>query len=263
MKWNSDNISKFLQIYETYPLLWNFKLKDCMKANVRKCLFTQLMEELEYEGLLRGMNDKQLKAKIKSIKDVYRQELCKIERSKKNEGDEIYIPKLVWFNKADFMRDVISTKESQYSKIDMSKNDIESTSESEMWSESGKDTTTLVSSTPHRILPKQIKNSTITVTPSLPSVVEKVSKKLNQVIEKLDNEDAFEKFGKYVAAELRQLPKRPAILLQLEIQNTIAQAKLSRLEQEVAIDPIFVNITNDSPSAQSPSEEPSVTQETS
>jgi len=38
-------------------------------------------EELEAENLLQGMNEKQLKAKIKSVNDVYRQELGKIKRS--------------------------------------------------------------------------------------------------------------------------------------------------------------------------------------
>jgi flagellar biosynthesis/type III secretory pathway chaperone len=42
------------------------------------------------------MDVKQLKARIKSIKDVYRQELHKIEKSKKSGSDteEVYSPKL-------------------------------------------------------------------------------------------------------------------------------------------------------------------------
>ena len=59
-------------------------------------MFKQICEELEAENLLQGMNDKQLKAKIKNVKDVYRQERGKIERSKKSGSGaaEIYSPKL-------------------------------------------------------------------------------------------------------------------------------------------------------------------------
>ncbi|GFT38897.1 hypothetical protein TNCV_1585841 [Trichonephila clavipes] len=42
------------------------------------------MSELEENQLLGQMDNKQLKAKIKSIKDVYRTELNKIEKSKKS-----------------------------------------------------------------------------------------------------------------------------------------------------------------------------------
>jgi hypothetical protein len=43
-------------------------------------------------------------------------------------------------------------------------------------------------------------------------------------------EKPYDQFGKYVAAELRQLPQRQAIILPQEIQNSITLAKLSFLE---------------------------------
>jgi len=46
-------------------------------------LFKQLYEQLAAKGLMEGMDEKQLKQKIKIIKDVYRHELVKIERSQK------------------------------------------------------------------------------------------------------------------------------------------------------------------------------------
>ena len=61
------------------------------------------------------MDAKQLKTKIKTIKDVYRKELAKIVRSKKSgQGtDHVYIPKLAWLETAEFLREVISTRETQ------------------------------------------------------------------------------------------------------------------------------------------------------
>ncbi|GFW41982.1 hypothetical protein TNCV_6901 [Trichonephila clavipes] len=66
------------------------------------------MSELEENQLLGQMDNKQLKAKIKSIKDVYRTELNKIEKSKKSGCgvDDVYVPKLTWFNEACFLSEV-------------------------------------------------------------------------------------------------------------------------------------------------------------
>lgn len=46
----------------------------------------------------------------------------------------------------------------------------------------------------------------------------------------MNKQDAFDLFGQYVAAELRELPAREAILLQQQIQNSIISAKLSCLQ---------------------------------
>ena len=61
------------------------------------------------------MDERQLKSKIKTIKDVYRHELAKIERSQKSGAgiEEVYSPKLLWFNSAHFFREVLSTRKSQ------------------------------------------------------------------------------------------------------------------------------------------------------
>lgn len=67
MKWNSNNIIDFLRMYEKYPLLWNIKHKDYCNIKLKD----------------------ELKAKIKNIKDVYRNELAKIEKSRKSGSGSI------------------------------------------------------------------------------------------------------------------------------------------------------------------------------
>ena len=56
-----------------------------------------------------------LRTKIKGIKNVYRQELTKIEKSKKKKSgagaDDVYQRKLAWFKRADiFLKNVISSR---------------------------------------------------------------------------------------------------------------------------------------------------------
>ena len=81
MKWNVNWNIKFLSIYEQYPLLWNVKDKNYCNTKLKDEVFQRLSKELDENELLGGMDMKQLKTKIKSIKDVYRQELHKIEKS--------------------------------------------------------------------------------------------------------------------------------------------------------------------------------------
>ena len=92
MKWNCNKIVDFLKIYEQYTLLWNIKHKDYLNIKLKDEMFKKLYADLETEGLVMGIDEKQLKAKIKNLKDVYRNELAKIEKSKKSGSgtDEIY-----------------------------------------------------------------------------------------------------------------------------------------------------------------------------
>lgn len=52
---------------------------------------------------------------------------------------------------------------------------------------------------------------------------------LDKIAQNAVEDKPYDQFGKYVAAELRQLPQRQAILLQQEIQNCITRSKLSCL----------------------------------
>ena len=53
---------------------------------------------------------------------------------------------------------------------------------------------------------------------------------MDRIAQSAAEEKPYDQFGKYIAAQPRQLPQRQAILLQQEIQNCITLAKLSFLE---------------------------------
>nr|CAH7740931.1 unnamed protein product [Callosobruchus chinensis] len=147
------------------------------------------------------MDAKLLKSRIKSIKDSYRQELQKIEKSKKSGcgTDQIYKPKLSWFTDATYLSEVVTTRSS---------------------------TSNLPPEPPKKRVRKHLDNR------------KSDNEDISQAIKQLDciaNNAAMDKpydlFGRYVASELRQLPKREAILLQQNIQNSITQAKLEMLDK--------------------------------
>ena len=74
--------------------------------------FKGLMSELKENQLLGEMDAKLLKSKIKSIRDVYRTELQKIETIKKSGcgTDEVYVPKLSWFKDATYLSELVTTR---------------------------------------------------------------------------------------------------------------------------------------------------------
>lgn len=112
MKWNSNNIIVFLDIYQKYTILWNIKDKDYCNTKLKDESFKQLFCDLNEKQLIGEMNIKQFKAKIKSIKDVFRQEVQKIEKSKKSGCgiEDVYVPKLAWFQEASFLAEVMATR---------------------------------------------------------------------------------------------------------------------------------------------------------
>ena len=115
LKWSSDTIIKFLEIYKSYEVLCDVSDKNYFKKNAREHNFRKLFLQLQNAGPEFQFPDEEtLKRKIKSIKDCYRIELNKIKRSKKSGAgtNDVYKPKLAWFSKADvFLRNVASGRE--------------------------------------------------------------------------------------------------------------------------------------------------------
>lgn len=108
-KWSSKQILSFLEVYETYEVLWNIESHLYRDRTARDDAIKKLLCELNIEGL----TVEDLRRKIKMIKTVYSAELNKIIKSQKNEERNavVYTPKLSWFQKADsFLRNVTATK---------------------------------------------------------------------------------------------------------------------------------------------------------
>jgi hypothetical protein len=113
-KWNSNEIAKFLEIYETYEILWNIRLYDYSNKNKRESAFQKLMKELRDDGF-QDITLEILRKKIKTIKTVYRQELAKVQKSKRSGAgtEDLYKPKLSWYKKADsFLNNVTAMRPS-------------------------------------------------------------------------------------------------------------------------------------------------------
>ena len=114
-KWSSDQVIRFLEMFEGHELMWNAKHPDYANKNKRDLALMKLMGELEECGI--PVNTIPiLRQKIKTIRNTYRQEYLKVITSKQKSGsgtDDLYEPKLVWFKTANsFLREVVLSRSS-------------------------------------------------------------------------------------------------------------------------------------------------------
>lgn len=108
-KWTSEDIIRFLNIYEKYDVLWNTQSSQYRDKSCRELALMGMVQELNMENVTVDI----IRSKIKMIKTVYNQERNKILKSKRisPNGQSLYKPKLAWFEKADrFLRNVTSTR---------------------------------------------------------------------------------------------------------------------------------------------------------
>lgn len=95
------NNIEFLNHYEDHPCLWDKSIPDFKNRQKRDAAEEKL---LPVSGL---SNIKDLRAKIRSIRGTYNQELGKIKKSMRtgSGATDVYKPKLNWFSYADsFLR---------------------------------------------------------------------------------------------------------------------------------------------------------------
>lgn len=114
IKWSSDDITKFLEIFQNYELLWNIRHINYVDKPKRESSMRRLFDDLQEQSIV-VTDIPFLRSKIKSIKTTYRQERIKVEESKASgKGtDDLYVPKLAWYDLADsFLRVVVVTRTS-------------------------------------------------------------------------------------------------------------------------------------------------------
>nr|XP_022900787.1 uncharacterized protein LOC111413889 [Onthophagus taurus] len=137
--------------------------------------------------------------------------------------------------KTDFLRQVTSTRESK-SNLDIQPTVDENKTDTEE-GESDLNTDRTTSGEQSYPSQKRVLHAPITKPPPAKrtqakekrSCVQGALEEFNDIVSKVNKQDAFDVFGQYVAIELRELPSREAIILQQQIQNLITNTKLSNL----------------------------------
>jgi len=217
------NTFEFLRYYQDHPCLWNKNIPDFRNRQKRDAAEEQL---LPISGL---SNIKQLRAKIRSIRGTYNQELCKIKKSMST--GSLYTPKLNWFTYADsFLRKNDVKIESKMIFNDGISTDEESNifnyKEHEVTDQVLEQDILLQTQSKTKTLQKSKKSNNTKLSKIVNSLDEAVKalKEVNSSSYALNNE--FTLFGQLIAIQLAQLPLEEAIRLQQEILNKINESRL-------------------------------------
>jgi len=224
----------FLRHYEQHPCLWDKTIPDFRNRLKRNTAEEKL---LPISGL---SNRKELRAKIRSIRGTYNQEVGKIKNSLSMALDskDIYKPKLNWFSYADsFLRknfELCVKVESDSMLLDeeididdgtsqnFNVHDTEHTQEQDV---------SLQIQPKKRALQKQnILKFNSNKLPKINSSLDDTMKASREVSSSsCSSNNEFAVFGQLVATQLAQLPLEEAIHLQQEIQTKIYESRLKHL----------------------------------
>lgn len=111
-KWKIAEIERFLELYEMYPCLWDYKVPEYKDRNAKEHSWNEVVKFM-------GKKDftvKKAKDKIRVLRNTYSNELMKIQKSKSSgKGlDDVYTPTLRWFSTMDrIVGQVVQSRGSQ------------------------------------------------------------------------------------------------------------------------------------------------------
>ncbi|KAG8269683.1 hypothetical protein J6590_102333 [Homalodisca vitripennis] len=109
---NPSFLSDFIDVYENYPCLWQVSNKDYANNICKRKAYEELVK------LCLRINPQAnvdfVKKKIKNLRTVFKKELTKVQQSKSSGvgTEEVYVPKLWYFDKLLFTADDIMTRQS-------------------------------------------------------------------------------------------------------------------------------------------------------
>ncbi len=102
---SKEFLTEFIELYKSYPCLWQTKSKDYKDRNKKDKAYGDLLKKLrEVEP---SADKKKVKDKINSIRGSFRREMKKIEESKRSGkgADEIYSTHLWYYDLLLFTKD--------------------------------------------------------------------------------------------------------------------------------------------------------------
>ncbi|XP_072384016.1 uncharacterized protein [Diabrotica undecimpunctata] len=253
-KWSSQDIIKFLEVYEQHTCLWDIRSNRYKDRNSRMDAYKNIATTMAIDGFQAD----NVKAKIRSLRNAYTLELAKILKSKKfgAGADDIYKPKVPWFPVADrILHGVVQIRDTQLTEFDVADfetqstiNDIEETTRY-----------TLVEITPPTVLPgviseaipttskgtfitnkktaeparKKAKTSARNFQSSKKRTIlepRKISASLRGTKARVE-ENEFDVFGKSVACHLKKLPEFSALESMQHIQSYLIQRRMENTLQ--------------------------------
>ncbi|CAG9788537.1 unnamed protein product [Diatraea saccharalis] len=238
MRWGENETCLFVNLYLKNDVLWNTRNTNYKSKFLRQQAYKNIIEGLR-SGAGISLSEEEVKMKIKSLRSTYSQELVKIRD--RSDSDCRYKPALKWFDewhrKMNNAKRGINdtTSESNEPDEDLCPNIDNENADTKIdpfASPPGEDYFIIVKSEceqnsekehiPHKTKRRKIISYNQSVDAS--ERVHRISLDALKPVK----EDEFDIYGKYIATQLRSMDLEKAIKVQLQIQNIVSEARLSK-----------------------------------
>ncbi|XP_073440110.1 uncharacterized protein [Dendrobates tinctorius] len=104
---SQDFIRLFIEMYRSLPCLWKVKSPDYSNKYKKKVAYEKLVNLYQENHPSETVDEAVIKKKIQALRTVFKKELNKVEKSTRSGAgtDEVYVPKLWYYNLLEFTRD--------------------------------------------------------------------------------------------------------------------------------------------------------------
>ncbi|XP_030762475.1 uncharacterized protein LOC115887245 [Sitophilus oryzae] len=210
MEWSEEKSLCLVGNYKLHRNLWDSRHFDYFKKDVKTRTWNKI-------GLAVGASPADCKRKIMSLLATYRKEKNKIRTSKKEGSDEVYTTRWFAYNALQFLKLRNKPWDNRASLV------------------VDNETPEVVSEPPPVRQPQQVRPAT-SVSDNKQLVTEDLAPEREfQTTAKRFRKDTeqseFDIFGQSVASQLKSLPLKEALELQLELQQIITEKRLILLQQ--------------------------------
>lgn len=255
MRWSENQTFEFVKLYFRYEYLWNTEHEDYKLKDRRLKAYRDIVSEFKTLTDI-SLSISELKAKIKNLRSTYTQELNKIKC--RSGPDYTYEPKIKWFSYwhkrfqhlrvpkthdslATFEETVVIDNDSQklwnedetgnisdeanlQSLISENSNDLNENTDDFLILKCEPEDTVPIHIDRHS--PRKIKRKKIKQRIPSSDTSDVLQYSLDSNV-KLNKDDEFDIYGKYIASQLKSMDLTKALRVQLEIQRLIGKARLS------------------------------------
>lgn len=210
-KWGNDEIHKFISIVQDHECIWNFSLKEHKNLNQRESAWQIIDDEMG------GLGIAELKAKWTSVSTTYRSVKAKMSAQKSGQGAKTPVHWEFWsdmqfMNKNESANNTVSESNLDFATFAASEMgsilEDENASNSSIIPSSASTTVSMPTSLAAAgsgVAQRKRKASTPSPSPLPFANKEQLIKRAIAVLEKKDEDDEWQKFGDYMASELRKM----------------------------------------------------------
>lgn len=120
--WSNDDLIEFIELFREQEPLWKIRHKDYHNNVKRTVCYNVLLEKMKIIDRTADLN--KVKKKINNLRTVFRKELKKKNDSllSGSSADEVYSPKLSYFENLMFLKDQEMPREGESSTKSVSTN---------------------------------------------------------------------------------------------------------------------------------------------